>query len=221
MKKKIEAFQFITCERPGMGHALSADLAYRAGCGWVQLRMKDHTDDAILEEALKAKTFADKYSGILIVNDRPEIAKAAGAHGVHLGKEDMLPSVARAIMGNDAIIGGTANSFQEILHLLREGVDYIGLGPFRFTTTKKRLSQILGIEGYQTIVSRMKNSGINIPIVAIGGIVPDDVPGLREAGVWGVAASGAVAGSGCFETEIRRFLIATGQGFIETSTSKF
>lgn len=216
MKKKIEAFQFITCERPGMGHAQSADLAYRAGCGWVQLRMKDHPDAAILEEALRAKIFADKYGGILIVNDRPDIAKAAGAHGVHLGKKDMQPSLARAIMGNDAIIGGTANSFQEILHLEKEGVDYIGLGPFRFTTTKKKLSRILGIEGYQTIVSRMKISGINIPIVAIGGIFPDDLPGLREAGVWGVAASGAVADSDCFETEIRLFLIATGREFKET-----
>lgn len=74
---------------------------------------------------------------------------------------------ARQILGKDFIIGGTANTFEDVQMHYQAGADYIGCGPFRFTTTKKSLSPILGLEGYQAIVSQMKTAGINLPIVAI------------------------------------------------------
>lgn len=83
---------------------------------------------------------------------------------------------ARQILGKDFIIGGTANTFEDVQMHYQAGADYIGCGPFRFTTTKKNLSPILGLEGYKAIVSQMKTAGINLPIVAIGGITYDDIP---------------------------------------------
>ena len=109
-----------------------------------------------------------------ILNDRVELAALIGADGVHLGKNDMSPMEARSILGPQAIIGGTANTFDDILRLIDESVDYIGLGPFRFTSTKKNLSPVLGIEGYAHIFQLCKEHNINIPIVAIGGLDKSD-----------------------------------------------
>ena len=114
------------------------------------------------------------------------------AWGVHVGLQDMPVNDVRAIVGSNMIVGGTANTFEHIQQRKVEGVDYIGLGPFRFTTTKEKLSPVLGLEGYQHIMDQMRAAAIYTPIVAIGGILPDDVPGLRDAGIYGVAVSGAL-----------------------------
>jgi thiamine-phosphate pyrophosphorylase len=90
------------------------------------------------------------------------------------------------------VVGGTANTFEHIQQRVQEGVDYIGLGPFRFTSTKEKLSPVLGLEGFQRIMEQVRTAGIQLPIVAIGGILADDVPGLRDAGIHGVAVSGAI-----------------------------
>jgi thiamine-phosphate pyrophosphorylase len=114
------------------------------------------------------------------------------ATGVHLGKTDMPPAEARRILGDGFIIGGTANTFEDIRRLTDEGVDYIGLGPFRFTATKKNLSPILGLEGYKDILSRCRAAGIALPVLAIGGITVDDIPALMQTGVSGIAVSSAI-----------------------------
>ena len=91
----------------------------------------------------------------------------------------MSPSDARKILGNGYIIGGTANTLDDIERLIKEGVDYIGLGPFRYTETKKNLSPILGIGGYKKILTACKEKGYTIPIVAIGGITKNDIPEIN------------------------------------------
>jgi thiamine-phosphate pyrophosphorylase len=88
---------------------------------------------------------------------------------------------------------------------VNEGVDYIGLGPFRFTSTKEKLSPVLGLEGYQQIMHKVKAAGIQLPIVAIGGILPGDVPGLRAAGIHGVAISGAITNAEDQKAEVEKF----------------
>ena len=95
-------------------------------------------------------------------------------------------------MGEEYIIGGTANTFEDIQRIAAQGADYIGCGPFRFTTTKKNLAPVLGIEGYRDIIAKMRNAGINIPMVAIGGITPDDIDEILATGVQGIAVSGTV-----------------------------
>ena len=100
---------------------------------------------------------------------------------------------ARAILGKDAIIGATVNSFEDIeAHIQGARPDYFGCGPFRFTTTKKRLAPTLGVEGYREIISRMRAKNIAIPIVAIGGITKADIPQILATGIDGIALSGSV-----------------------------
>ena len=133
-----------------------------------------------------------KYGATFIIDDHVELVKQIEADGVHLGKNDMPIPEARKLLGRNYIIGGTANSFEDVQKHYENGADYIGCGPFRFTTTKKNLSPVLGLEGYQRIVSQMKEAGINLPLVAIGGITRDDLPFLMQTGITGIALSGSI-----------------------------
>ena len=125
---------------------------------------------------------------------------------MHLGKHDMPVAEARRLLGNGFIIGGTANTFDDVKMHYEAGADYIGCGPFRFTTTKKNLSPILGLEGYRRIVSQMKEAGINLPIVAIGGITREDIPAILQTGVTGVALSGTILRADNPAEDTRRIL---------------
>ena len=113
-------------------------------------------------------------------------------HGVHLGKNDMPAVDAREYLGAGAIIGVTANTAQDIIAYKKVDVDYVGLGPFRYTTTKSNLSPIIGLDGYRDIITEVRNAGVELPIVAIGGITLEDVAELMSTGVNGVAMSGAI-----------------------------
>lgn len=161
-----------------------------AGADWIQLRLKNYSFETVLETAKAAKNICDEFQARLIINDFLEVAKKMNADGVHLGKEDSCPLEARKLLGTDRIIGGTANTLQDCEILCEKQVDYIGLGPFRFTTTKKNLSPILGPAGYRKLLSHLRASGKSIPVIAIGGIIPEDFSVLAESGVNGVAISG-------------------------------
>lgn len=166
--------------------------ALNAGCKWIQLRMKDQPLESILATALIARELCNHHQAKLIINDHPQIALTAKADGLHLGLLDMSVPEARKITGKQMIIGGTANTLKHILQRVAEGVDYIGLGPFRFTKTKKNLSPILGLQGYQNLIGEVEKIGISIPIIAIGGIELADVCAIMETGIYGVAVSGAI-----------------------------
>ncbi|WP_431214292.1 thiamine phosphate synthase [Puia sp. P3] len=125
-----------------------------------------------------------------------EVASEVKAHGVHLGKQDMPVGAARKILGEDVIIGGTANTIEDIREHRRQGADYIGLGPYRYTTTKKNLSPILGLDGYRRIMRELRQEQLSIPVVAIGGIEMKDVGQLFDAGLHGVAFSGMLVHAG-------------------------
>lgn len=167
-------------------------MALEGGCKWVQLRMKGATDEEMLPVAHEAKNMCRAAGATFIIDDHVELVKKIGADGVHLGKKDMPISEARKILGPDFIIGGTANTFEDVKSHYESGANYIGCGPFRFTTTKQGLSPILGLEGYTHIVEQMKENGINLPIVAIGGITAEDIPDIMKTGVTGIALSGTV-----------------------------
>lgn len=169
-----------------------ARAALEGGCRWVQLRMKDATDNEIIEAGLKLRRLADLHGATFIIDDHAELVETVGADGVHLGKNDLPPDEARKLLGPSKIIGATANTFADIRLATSRGADYIGLGPFRFTTTKKNLSPVLGIEGYRSIMHECRCEGLPLPIVAIGGITLDDIPPILSTGVSGVAASGAL-----------------------------
>ncbi len=193
--KKVDSFaklQFITHFTDRCSYLDSAMMALEGGCRWIQLRMKDADEDEIERTARLILPECRRRGAVFIIDDHVELVKRVGADGVHLGKNDMPVDEARRILGDEFIIGGTANTFEDIQRLAAQGADYIGCGPFRFTTTKKNLAPMLGIEGYENIVSLMKTHGINLPIVAIGGITYDDIPRIMSTGVTGIAISGSV-----------------------------
>ena len=179
-----------------------------AGGRWIQLRMKDASAEVIVCRGKEMLALCRKRRAVLVVNDAPQLAAAIGADGVHLGQADMPPIEARRIIGDGAVIGSTANTFEQIAARNDGETDYVGLGPFRFTTTKKNLSPVLGTEGYRTILGRMRTENIPLPVVAIGGIELPDIPQIMRTGVDGIALSGAIARADSPATTTANFLNA-------------
>jgi thiamine-phosphate pyrophosphorylase len=169
--------------------------ALDAGCDWVQMRFKNQTAKNTFALAEAVKFLCEEYLANFIVNDNLYLAQQIAADGVHLGLTDMNIAEARAILGNTKIIGGTANTFEDIENHIKNGCDYIGLGPFRFTQTKEKLSPVLGLSGYFNILEQMRKNNLKIPVYAIGGIVPEDICPLMETGIHGIAVSGMITNS--------------------------
>lgn len=186
----IDKLQYISQAAADGSHLTAIEKVLRNGVQWVQLRIKDQAEEEVLEIARQAAELCTEYDVRLIINDYPQIALEVDAYGVHLGLDDMPVAEARAILGDSKCIGGTANTFEDVLRRVQEGVDYIGLGPYRYTTTKKNLSPILGLTGYETILRQMDEAGITTPVIAIGGIEQHDIELLYSAGVQGIALSG-------------------------------
>lgn len=159
------------------------------GCRWIQLRFKNAPTTNITGLAEKVRTRCTAYGATLVINDHPLIARITEADGVHLGLNDMTAPEAREIVGPGKIIGGTANTLEDVLKRADEGCHYIALGPLRFTAVKEDPRPVLGIQGYLDILSCLVRRNISTPIYAMGGILQEDVAGLMQAGVAGVAAS--------------------------------
>ena len=163
-----------------------------AGCEWIQLRFKNASEDEFFEVAKLVKKLCDSYSATFIINDNVELAKKINTDGVHLGLQDMIVSEARIILGENKIIGGTANTLGDVELRIHEKCDYIGLGPFRYTSTKTNLSPVLGLNGYKKIMNEVSKRKTGVPVYAIGGISIDDVEAIINTGVYGIAVSGAI-----------------------------
>ncbi|MFN5460632.1 MAG: thiamine phosphate synthase [Bacteroidota bacterium] len=205
----LPRFQYITdCER-------LAETACKAGVRWIQGRVKNKSKEETKDILKKIHENCKKHNCIFVVNDFLEIALEIGADGVHLGKTDMsLIEAKELIASRKFILGGTANTQEDVIQLARLKVDYIGLGPFRFTNTKEKLSPILGLDGYKSILKSSSHLDYP-PVYAIGGIVPDDSNDLLNSGVYGLAVSGFLTYSSDmkksfseFETQINSFCYA-------------
>lgn len=190
--KRNARVQFITHETPQCSTLDGAQMALEGGCRWIQLRMKG-ADRATMEAtARELRRMCTDYSATFIIDDEVELALHTGADGVHLGLNDMPIRQARELLGEDFIIGGTANSFFDVQRHYIHGADYIGCGPYRYTTTKANLAPILGLEGYARMMHKVRNAGIPLPLVAIGGIGFEDIPALMQTGISGIALSGSI-----------------------------
>lgn len=184
--------QFITHPSDRYTIAEEVQMVLEGGCRWIQLRLKDATDEEFRQTALEIIPMCKEHEAFLVFDDRVELAMEMSVHGVHLGKFDMPPLIARETMGAEAIIGCTANTATDIKAFKGKDIDYIGLGPFRYTTTKSKLSPVLGLEGYADIIREIRTAEIELPIVAIGGITIDDIDDIMATGVNGIAMSGAI-----------------------------
>lgn len=198
--------QFITHSNTRYDYVEGARLALEGGCRWIQLRMKDAQEVDFLLAAKQIGAMCKEYGATFILDDHVEWVGITGADGVHLGKNDMPVDEARNQLGANRIIGGTANTFEDVERLWRQGANYIGCGPYRFTTTKKNLSPVLGLDGYRHIISKMKAHDINIPVVAIGGILQPDIKDVMVTGVSGIAVSGAILNAENPVEEMKRFI---------------
>lgn len=200
--------QFITHKAGGYDELSGAEAVLKGGCKWVQLRMKDASDEEFMAVGRKLAELCRSFGARLILDDRVHLVGEIGADGVHVGKNDMPVDEVRRLLGPGFIVGATANSFEDIASAAARGADYIGLGPFRFTQTKRKLSPILGLGGYRQLMSESRAAGILLPVVAIGGINAADIPDIMATGVHGVAISGGLLRAEDTVTETRNILSA-------------
>ena len=189
--KPISKLQYITTS------AELAEEACEGGIDWVQLRLKNVSYDEYFAVGKEVKKVCKKHKATFIINDNPKLALDLVADGVHIGKEDPLPQKDRVeLLKRGCIIGCTANSIEDIIQLSGMEVSYIGLGPFRYTTTKQNLSTVLGLVGYGSIFKELHRRGLKSPpIIGIGGIEAEDVHDLLKTGLHGIAVSGAITNS--------------------------
>lgn len=200
------SLQFITHQTEQYTYFDSARMALEGGCKWIQLRMKEASLSEIETVALQLKPLCKEKEAILLLDDQVKLAQKLELDGVHLGKTDMPIAQARQILGQAFIIGATANTFEEIQMHYRAGADYVGIGPFRFTSTKKNLSPILGLEGYTSLIAQMVEANIQLPTVAIGGITAQDIPAILKTGIHGIALSSTILRANNPAEETRRII---------------
>ncbi len=194
--KKISKLQFITADPQ------EAELACKAGVDWIQMRVKSSDKQLLLQKGRAFEKICQQYSAQLIINDHVWLYHEIQAAGVHVGKQDMGIAEVRNLIGANAIIGGTSNAEEDVQNLMDQKADYIGLGPFRFTSTKEKLSPILGLSG---IVDILQALDPKVPIIAIGGLQPEDTSGLVRSGCYGVAVSGAIANASDKTQKVEEF----------------
>ncbi len=199
----LQRLHFVTQPNSKFSNSELVERACKGGARLIQLRIKNKSEKLIYSEAKAVKAICSKYNATFILNDYVEIAKELELDGVHLGKSDCSPIEARSILGDKAIIGGTANNLEDIKRLINAKVDYIGLGPFRFTKTKKKLDPVLGIEGYKTIIKAVDNY-VCPPIYAIGGIKEKDIQPLLKTGIYGIAVSRLIVNSNDIQNEAKK-----------------
>lgn len=185
----IPKLHYVSQGQTPKDHIENIQKACSSGAELVQLRLKGFSEKKILQCAEQAREITNHFQTRLIINDHYKIAKTIKADGVHLGKTDTCPTVARKTLYSWQLVGGTANTLKDCQTLLKKEVDYIGLGPFKYTNTKTNLSPVLGLEGYTKIIDTLKT---NTPILAIGGITIDDVAAILDTGISGIAISGTI-----------------------------
>lgn len=203
--------QFITHYNDRYSYVEGARMALEGGCRWIQLRVKMPAGPEVARIAVQVRDLCREYGAVFIIDDHVSLVKVLNADGVHLGKDDMPIDVARDILGPSKIIGGTANTFEDVERICRLGANYIGCGPFRYTSTKKNLAPVLGLEGYRRIIGRMKEEGLHCPVFAIGGIGEHDINDIFATGVSGFAVSGAVLNADNPVEAMRRLIMATSE----------
>jgi thiamine-phosphate pyrophosphorylase len=183
----IGQLHVITATLPAPELLARIDAVVGAGAPVVQLRTKEGDDADRLRLAVAARQRCEVWGTTLVLNDRADIAVAAGAAGVHVGATDLPVAAARTVVGPDRLVGATCRDPESARRAEAEGADYLGVGPAYATTTKSGLPDALGPAGVAAVVG-----AVSVPVVAIGGVTAARVAELLDAGAAGVAVVGAV-----------------------------
>ena len=197
----ISPLHCLTWDNAPLSHLEQARQLLDAGANWIQLRQKEGTEREKLQVACSVVKLAEGYKATIIINDSPQICGESGANGVHLGLKDCPAPKARQLLGKNAIIGGTANTPEQAKQRELEGCDYIGLGPWRATSTKENLSEILG----ETGIKKVADLNLKIPVIAIGGIALQDVKKILSLGVQGIAVSSGIVAAENIKEAFERY----------------
>ena len=195
----------ITQDGLALSHEDQAERLCEAGARWIQLRVKDAPPPQWLETARAVVAVCREHGAICIVNDSVDIAIAAAADGVHLGKNDEDWSEARRRLGPSMLLGGTINNEEDAQRAIAAGcLDYVGVGPWRHTDTKKNLSPVLGPAGVRLLVAMLDG----LPAWVIGGIEPADLADVRATGATGAAVSSGLFRGGRVESNFKAYAAA-------------
>lgn len=206
--ENMEKLQYISQGNTLQEQELCIRKALDNGIKWVQVRWKNAPENELINLCEISKQLCSEYQAVCIINDHVQIAKEIDADGVHLGLNDSAIEEARLILDENKIIGGTANTLSDVIQRIKESCDYIGLGPLRFTTTKEKLSPVLGFEGYQAIIDGLGEKSIDVPkIFAIGSVTLEDILPLQEIGIYGVAVSGLITRQPTIINELKKVMI--------------
>ncbi|THV62853.1 thiamine phosphate synthase [Chryseobacterium candidae] len=204
----MEKLQYISQGNTFREQELCVRKALDNGVKWVQVRWKNAPENELIKLCEISKQLCSEYQSVCIINDHVQIAREIDADGVHLGLNDSAVKDARLILGENKMIGGTANTLSDVIQRIKESCDYIGLGPLRFTTTKEKLSPVLGFEGYQHIIDGLREKSIDVPkIFAIGGVTLEDILPLQEIGIYGIAVSGLITKQPSIINELKKVMI--------------
>jgi thiamine-phosphate pyrophosphorylase len=188
--------------RAALAAATDANAAHELA---IQVRAEDAMTDADAYRLTLDVLFACVPAGVrVLVNDRVHVALAAGAGGAHVGADDLPVAAARAVLGAGAVLGATCRTPEAGRAAEAAGATYLGVGPYRATTTKSGLPAEIGWDGVAAVAKAVPGT----PVVAIGGITVSDVAELRSAGAHGVAVVGAVSGAADPRRAVQQFLHA-------------
>jgi len=173
----------------------------QAGAPLVQVRTKAVDDRTRLRAASGVMRSARTTGATCLVNDRVDIALAAGADGVHVGTDDLPATVARRLLGPDLIVGATCRNAEDARRAEGEGASYLGVGPVFATSTKTGLPEPMGPRGVEAVAA-----AVDVPVIAISGISVDNAAAVLDAGAWGVAVVGAVYGADAPVASLRQLM---------------
>lgn len=192
----------ITLDGLALSHEEQAARLCEAGARWIQFRHKGATLESWTKRAREVVTVCRSHGAVCIVNDSVDVALAAGADGVHLGKSDEDWAIARRRLGRSLLLGGTVNNADDAARAIAANcLDYVGVGPWRFTNTKKNLAPVLGESGVRSLVAMLDG----LPAWVIGGIEPADLPVVRATGAAGVAVSSGLYRDGQLATNYKNY----------------
>jgi thiamine-phosphate pyrophosphorylase len=195
----------ITQDGLALSHEDQAERLCEAGARWIQLRMKNVALQKWINTACAVVSICREHGAVCIVNDSVDVAIAAAADGVHLGTADENWRDARRRLGRRMLLGGTVNNEKDARRAITAGcLDYVGIGPWRHTDTKKNLAPVLGIAGVRLLVAMVDG----LPAWVIGGIEPADLADVRATGATGAAVASGLFRGGRLETNFKAYAAA-------------
>jgi len=190
MKKYISKFHYLTHDLPDFSHVQQVQIACGAGANWIQYRCLTKPEDELIDEINEIAEICDEWGATLIIANHYDLLDRVDAQGVHIDDSDADLASIRKIIGPDKTLGVSAAGADELLKLQSTGVvDYCTYGPFASALNDvSNVHKVLGFNGYR----ELEKLGINIPVIAAGGIQPDDVEPLLQTGIDGIAISSAI-----------------------------